>query len=132
MILSIYIYLLFLSAAQSCMDAKQVLHNGHCYLFSGYPKASWATAKQVSLLHSPVMYSRSAVKHETLSQISFGKFNKCCKTLNTMSTREILVVSNRGFTSGNNVTGKLDTSLFKWNQYNANLTRYFYIEIVIF
>ncbi|XP_037294854.1 uncharacterized protein LOC115449546 [Manduca sexta] len=33
--------------AQSCMDVKQVLFNGHCYLFSGYPKASWATAKQV-------------------------------------------------------------------------------------
>ncbi|KAH9644611.1 hypothetical protein HF086_001992, partial [Spodoptera exigua] len=32
---------------QSCMDSKQVLFNGHCYLFSGYPKASWATSKQV-------------------------------------------------------------------------------------
>ncbi|KAL4719365.1 hypothetical protein ACJJTC_002454, partial [Scirpophaga incertulas] len=29
------------------MDVKQVLHGEHCYLFSGYPKVSWATAKQV-------------------------------------------------------------------------------------
>ncbi|XP_013136434.1 PREDICTED: cubilin-like [Papilio polytes] len=33
--------------SQTCMDAKQVLFNGHCYLFSGYPRASWTTAKQV-------------------------------------------------------------------------------------
>ncbi|XP_063827943.1 cubilin-like [Ostrinia nubilalis] len=29
------------------MDVKQVLFSSHCYLFSGYPRASWVTAKQV-------------------------------------------------------------------------------------
>lgn len=59
--------MLFLSTAQSCMDAKQVLHNGHCYLFSGYPKASWATAKQVTVLCTNVMCSRYAVENGNLS-----------------------------------------------------------------
>ncbi|CAH4032974.1 unnamed protein product [Pieris brassicae] len=36
-----------LADSQSCMDSKQILFNGYCYLFSGYPRASWTTAKQV-------------------------------------------------------------------------------------